>query len=532
MLFRSLLNSDVPELRLAALLRMARIKNKLREPSEAIDLIEEAMKECSSMKDELSLARVLVSKGTILYGLGYFQVAMKAFDHAIELTDGVDDELFLQAMMERGTARALAGELKDAMKEYEAAIAAATPVAENPASPGDLQLSAWIVIAHARFDQEDYQRAEIAYKQALTRSNRKSKNRGKLQEKLAASIYKQGEQERAAGNLIAAAEHFLRIKDAVPGSAINITAQYDAAAAYIALQDWPHAIHILEQWRNSYPGNKLQDDVTRKLAVLYQENKQPLRAAVEFEHIATTQTDPALRREAAWTSATLYQQAGGEQQAIMAYIRFIKQYPHPVEQAIEARYQLVQLFQKTRTPGKVRYWQQQIVESDRAAGRARSDRTRFLAAHARLALVAADLHNYKSVRLKAPLKKNLKRKKKYMQSTIKGYNEAAAYKVSEVTTQATYSIGEMYADFGQALMTSERPRDLNAEELEQYDILLEEQTYPFEEKSIEVHEANAQRIAGGLYDEWVRKSMVALAKLMPARYDKEEKSEDFVAVLQ
>jgi len=428
--------------------------------------------------------------------------------------------------------RTLAAQQLYALKEYETAIEVAQPVAENANTPKDLQLSAWIVIAHARFDQEDYHRAEAAYQQVLARTDRNSKQRGKLQEKLAASIYKQGERGRAAGDLVAAAGHFLRIKNAVPGSAINVTAQYDAAAAYIALQQWPEAIRILEQWRNSYPGNKLRDDVTRKLAVLYQENNQPLRAAVEFEHIAATETDPALKREAAWTSATLYQQAGREQPAIAAYIRFVKQYPHPVEQAIEARYQLVLLFQKTRTPGKVRYWQQQIVESDRAAGRVRSDRTRFLAAHARLALVAADLQAYKSVRLKDPLKKNLIRKKKYMQATIKGYNEAAAYKVSEVTTQATYSIGELYTGFSQALMTSERPRNLNAEELEQYDILLEEQAYPFEEKAIKVHEANAQRIADGLYDEWVRKSMVALAKLMPVRYAKEEKGEDFVAMLQ
>ena len=428
--------------------------------------------------------------------------------------------------------RTLAAQQLYALKDYEAAIEAAQPVADNPAAPQDLQLSAWTVIAHARFDQQDYHRAEAAYQQVLTRTAPDSKKRGKLQEKLAASIYKQGEQEKAAGDLLAAAGHFLRIKDAVPGSAINVTAQYDAAAAYIALQRWPDAIRILEQWRVSYPGNKLQDDVTRKLAVLYQENKQPLRAAGEFERIATMQTDPALRREAAWTSATLYQQAGREQQAIAAYIRFVKQYPHPVEQAMEARYQLVQLFLKTRTPGKVRYWQEQIVASDKAAGSARSDRTRFLAANARLALVSADLEAYKGVMLKNPLKKNLARKKKYMQATIKGYNEAAAYNISEVTTQATYRIGELYGGFSQALMASERPRNLNADELEQYDILLEEQAYPFEEKAIEVHEANAQRIADGLYDEWVRKSMLALAKLMPVRYAKEEKSEDFVAVLQ
>jgi len=428
--------------------------------------------------------------------------------------------------------RTLASQQLYALQEYAAAITAAQPVIENPAAAKDLQLSAWTVIAHAQFDLEDYQRAETAYQQVLARTSRKDEQYGKLQEKLAASIYKQGEQEKLAGNLSGAAEHFLRIADSVPNSSVNVTAQYDAAAAYIALKQWPAAIGILENWRRSNPKHKLQADVTRKLAVLYQENNQPLRAAGEFERIAATEKDPSLQREAAWTTALLYQQAGRDKQSIEAYTRFVKQFPRPVEQSMEARYQLVKLNEKANEPGRQRYWQQQIVEADRTAGKERSDRTRFLAAHARLALVATDFAAYKNTILKEPLKENLARKKKFMQATINGYNESAAYKVSEVTTQATFRIGELYADFGQALMSSERPRKLSIEELEQYEILLEEQAYPFEEKAIEVHETNAQRVTDGIYDTWVRKSMATLAELMPARYAKVEKGENFVAILQ
>jgi len=419
-----------------------------------------------------------------------------------------------------------------ALKDYPAAISAAQPVVDAPTAPRDLQLAAWTVIAHAQFDLEDYQRAEAAYQQVLARTDRKDEQRGALEEKLAASIYKQGEQEKAAGNLAGAAEHFLRIAGTVPGSSINVTAQYDAAAAYIALQQWPDAIRILEQWRKDNTGHELQADVTRKLAALYQENGQPLLAASEFQRIAATEKDPALRREAAWTTATLYQQAGRLNEAIAAYKLFVKQFPHPVEQSMEGRHQLVLLHDKANAPDKKRYWQMQIIEADRSAGSQRSDRTRFLAASARLSLVEDDHAAYRRVRLQEPLQKNLARKKEYMQAAIKGYNEAAAYKVAQVTTEATFHIGELYTDFSQALMESERPRNLNAEELEQYEILLEEQAFPFEEKAIQVHETNAARIADGLYDEWVRDSMSALAALMPARYAKEEKSESFVAVLQ
>jgi len=428
--------------------------------------------------------------------------------------------------------RTLAAQQLYALRDYQGAIAAALPVTENPHADSALSLSAWTVIAHSRFDLQDYLKAEAAYQEVLARTPRNDKARTALQEKLAASIYKQGEQARTSGDLAAAAGHFMRIADAVPRSPINVTAQYDAAAAYIALKRWPDAIRILEPWRKANPGHKLQADVTRKLAVLYRENGQPVRAAGEFERIADSEKDPALRREARLTTASLYQQAGRGDKAIEAYKRFIKEFPQPVEPAMEAQFQLVQLYGKAGQAGKALYWQRQLVKTDRAAGKQRSDRTRYLAAHARLALVAGEQAAYHQVALKEPLKKNLVKKKKHMKAAIKGYTEAAAYKVADVTTEATFRIGKIYQDFGTALMTSERPHNLNTEELEQYEILLEEQAYPFEEKAIEVHETNARRTADGLYDKWVRKSLAELAELMPVRYAKQEKGEDFVAVLQ
>jgi hypothetical protein len=71
-------------------------------------------------------------------------------------------------------------------------------------------------------------------------------------------------------------------------------------------------------------------------------------------------------------------------------------------------------------------------------------------------------------------------------------------------------------------MDSQRPGGLNDLELEQYEILLEEQAYPFEEKAIELHQANVGRTAEGIYDQWVKQSFASLEKLLPARYRKPE----------
>ena len=118
-----------------------------------------------------------------------------------------------------------------------------------------------------------------------------------------------------------------------------------------------------------------------------------------------------------------------------------------------------------------------------------------------------------------------------MENAIKAYENAINYKVAEVTTAATYEIGEIYHDFARALMQSQRPRKLSAEELEQYELLLEEQAYPFEEKAIDIHVANVKRTQEGIYDEWVKKSLVILGQLQPVRYAKNEKIESYVEIV-
>jgi len=135
---------------------------------------------------------------------------------------------------------------------------------------------------------------------------------------------------------------------------------------------------------------------------------------------------------------------------------------------------------------------------------------------------------FEVVKLTQPLADSLKLKRDLMEDVISAYTGAADYGVAEVTTAATFRLGEVYEQFSSDLMESDRPTNLEADALEQYEILLEEQAFPFEEKAIDLYKANADRAADGVYDEWVEESFGRLAGLMPARYAKEERGEDVV----
>jgi hypothetical protein len=119
-----------------------------------------------------------------------------------------------------------------------------------------------------------------------------------------------------------------------------------------------------------------------------------------------------------------------------------------------------------------------------------------------------------------------------MEEALKAYELAANYGVADATTAATFRIASVYRDFGKALMSSERPKKLSKVELEQYNVLLEEQAFPFEEKATELHELNAHRAAEGLYDEWVKASFSALRELRPVRYGKNERSEGVIDAIR
>ena len=167
-----------------------------------------------------------------------------------------------------------------------------------------------------------------------------------------------------------------------------------------------------------------------------------------------------------------------------------------------------------------------------SAGAERTDRTRYLAAKSQLELATPTRDAFLGTRLVVPLDKSLAAKQTRMEEALAAYGKAADYGIAEVTTAANYEIAELYHALSKDLYASERPAELNADELEQYDILLEEQAFPFEEEAIELHETNAARTADGIYDEWVRKSLSALVELLPGRYAKAEIGETLVEAIR
>jgi TolA-binding protein len=417
-----------------------------------------------------------------------------------------------------------------AVKDYPRAIAAAEALlARQPAVEPAKQRIAWTVIGNSNFEQGVFDKAETAYGHAQTLMPANDPERSVIVERLAASIYKQGEQKSKSGDSAAAVEDFLRVSALAPTSKVRANADFDAAALLIKDKQWDRAIVVMEGFRRNFPQSPLQADVTRNLAVAYTESNRPGQAAVEFEQIAQTPGEaPDVQREATLQAADLYDKAGNTAKSRTMLEAFVKHFPQPLNPAMEARNRLSLITAKLGDTGAHDYWLRDIISADRAAGATRTDRSRALAAKATLTLAIPAREEFRRIKLVVPLKKSLAEKRKTMEAALKAYEQALEYQVADVTTAATFESAELYRQLGKDLMSSERPKNLSKDELEQYDVLLEEQAFPFEEKAIKLHEVNAARVKDGTYDEWVQKSFAALAQLNPGRYGKAEIGEQLV----
>jgi TolA-binding protein len=271
-----------------------------------------------------------------------------------------------------------------ALHENARAVQVAQQVTGNAAASPEQQRVCWTVQAHAWFDLKDYLHAEQAYQQALARTAVGSKEKPILVEKLAASIYKQGEAARNAGDLATAVAQFQRVRSAAPGSSIVATAQYDAAAGLLQQQQWRAATAALREFRTDYPDDPRQAEVTRRLAAAYQQGDQPLQAAQEFTRIGKGSGKDELRRDALWQAAELYTRAGASGQAQDVYRYYIAHFPHPAEAAIEARQRVATQLQAAGKAREHTHWLEEIIAADRQAGAERTPRTRYLAATAQL----------------------------------------------------------------------------------------------------------------------------------------------------
>jgi TolA-binding protein len=401
-----------------------------------------------------------------------------------------------------------------------------------PNAAAGVRRDAWLVVAHSTFGLAEYADAEQAYGHVLEATPEADAAHGGLVENLAASIYKQGEQANQAGDYRAAANHFVRVKQVAPTSKICAAAEYDAGAALLHLKDWTAAAQVLDEFRRSFPEHELQKEATKQIAYAYQQSGQLAQSAGEYERVAKESPNPKLRAEALLQAGDLYGQANNSDRALETYSRYVEEFPEPIETAVETRSKIAEIYKSKGDQAQYHKQLEDIVRIDGAAGSERTDRTRNIAARGALELSKPIYEQFASLKLVQPFERSLQEKQRSMDAATKAFAKLIDYQVGEVTAAATFYMAEIYANFSQALRESERPADLGADALKDYEQQLAAAAQPLEDKAVGVHAKNLELMRRGLSNAWTQKSLDRLAALKPDTYARTEISSGFLVSLE
>ncbi|MBQ1783203.1 MAG: outer membrane protein assembly factor BamD [Gammaproteobacteria bacterium] len=352
-----------------------------------------------------------------------------------------------------------------------------------------------------------------------------------LRDRQAVAIYRQGEAALAAGERNAAIGHFQRLATSLPTSPFAKQAQYDAATLMLEQQRTAEAVALFESFRLSYPQDPLTATLPAKLATAYAALGQPARAADELERLAALPGDGEAQRNALLLAVTTAGEAGDSARQQRLRQQYLDRYPQPLATAQQLRFELAKGQSgsaRTATLTAI------VVADRRSSGDASS---RALAIEAAL-LLARDAHQACLVLpISQPLAASVKRKRAALETARGQWQQVLDYRDRRSTAEATYQVAELYAQLASALLSSPPPPGLDELALEEYQFLLEEQAYPFEEKAIATHEANLAHghdgaVSGGSFTEWMGRSLSRLAELVPGRYRRGESELKPVAGLE
>ncbi len=127
---------------------------------------------------------------------------------------------------------------------------------------------------------------------------------------------------------------------------------------------------------------------------------------------------------------------------------------------------------------------------------------------------------YQNMRLTQPLPPSIERKQTVLQDLLKQYEGCAGRDVREYARASANRIGQILFEFGDALIDSERPPELNDDDLLAYDDVLADQAWEFYERGVEVWSQLLRQVGDPKEDpgQWVARTREALWPRLAQRF--------------
>lgn len=376
------------------------------------------------------------------------------------------------------------------------------------------------VMGRTFFQEDDFKQAAAWFRESWRKSPG-TENGMEARRLHIYSLFKYAEELSRQKESTLAAQRFEAIYRNFPDTDVSQVSLYNAGQLYRKMGLEMKATDLFEELALTYEESDLASEALLLSVHILEALGNPVRAADDSLALAKLSKGED-RLKALVKSADLYSSGKAFRKAAAVREMVIREFPEPVEQ----RSTQLLLLGKDQEAAGMREEAGKSYEKVIGLADEHPDSPLLAenAARGQLRIAEESYQRYIRVKIAPPVEESVVVKRELLQEVIRNFVTAGSYRIAGVSTASNYFIGSALEQFKDGILLSPRPETLSPEELEEYELILQEMAYPFEEKALEAYRVNVERVVElGILDPWIEKSYQRLAELAPWAYNREEK---------
>jgi len=370
-------------------------------------------------------------------------------------------------------------------------------------------------MAQCDFKQENYLEADLLFQNGVRLFPDSARYVSKANNMIASSRFKNAEMLLQKGDSTLAAQEFEKISTLTADPAIAEQALFEAALQYENIGSKNKSVELYETMSLQFPASQLIDESFFKAGILSEELENWQRAATNYLALYKHDPNSKYASRSLFFAAKCYETAGDFDKARTYFQEYTIAYTVDPDRYVEAAFRRGEIAYNHISHETALKDLQFVLEAHRKFVEQNISVESYIPANAQFLIAEISFKSFDKIKLKPPLKRNLKRKRSAFTKVIKAYTEAAKFKVADWTTASSYKIGVTFEAFADAVFKSPRPKNLSGEDLKKYDDKLWETVVPFKEKALETYQANLKQAAeNSIENNWVLQSKKRAEALM------------------
>lgn len=382
-------------------------------------------------------------------------------------------------------------------------------------------------------------------------------NRVVLLDLIQGSIFQQAKNKEAKQDYVGAAQTFESLVRRYPDSKYADKALFNASIDYIRADKANEAIRASSAFLKKYPKSDLAPQLLIAMATYFDDKLDYRNTAKYYELYATKAPKAKAAPDALYNAAVYREQLNQYNQALKNYQtheklfpdskdritvvfsqgliyekqkkhadaaktfdRFVRLFDRRAVSSVEALYRKGQNLEKINQQSQAKQAYRASVEMYKRVGQ--SDKATHYASKSAMLLIEPTFKEYMGIKLVMPqrvLERNIQRKFELLRELKKEYIKIVKYNDPEVGVEALYQLGLCYQDFSGALFAAPLPSNLTPEEIQIYQVELQNQALPIEEQAIESFESAIKKSYElNVYTQTSKNAYMQLSQFKPQQY--------------